>query len=385
MSDERRHVLVVGGGIAGVAAAWAAQRAGARVTLLHGSAGASALYSGALDFGAKPSERVVSELAHFATALGCWTYGGGPYRIATETGLCRSVDGRDSALLDLEPLAGSRIGVIGALHSSWDAPLVARQLGASSWAQQTSTEFVVLPAPDLLATDELAVPLYDLATRFDAPKRLQQLCAVLEKARGDVSALLLGPWLGLATDVAQQATQTLGIPVGESTSAPGGVAGARFERARDRLLQASAIEARTGPVQRVSAESGGFSVGFGSEDISAEAVVLAIGGVAAGGILLDDARPEHPGGACFHASLQAPVTLELDGKPVERVSTLHGVDFCLAGLGTLERVGIAERQGKTKEPGLFVAGDCAAGAPRSALQAARAGIRAGALAAARPD
>lgn len=382
MSDGARHVVVVGGGVAGVAAAWAAKRAGARVTLLHGAAGASALYSGALDHGDGPNQRIAADLAHFATALGCWTYGAGPYRVATETGMCRRVDGRDSALLDLEPLAGKCVGVVTALHSAWDAALVARQLGASTWARKSTTKFTAVPGEGLLAPEEQAVPLYDLAMRFDAPERFKRLCEILESARGDCDALLLGPWLGLSSDIAQQATQTLGVPVGETTSAPGGVAGARFERARDSLLQADEVEVRSARVERVAATGDGFAVHTAADEVVAHAVVLAIGGVAAGGILLDDARPDHPGGACFHASLQAPVTLQLDGKPVERVSTLHGVDFCLAGLSTLERVGIAAKLGQTTERGLFVAGDCVAGAPRSALEAASSGIRVGTLAAA---
>ncbi len=374
-------MVVVGGGVAGVAAAWAAKGAGARTTLLHAGAGASMLYSGALDMQISPDQAAATELSLFATDLGNWEYGEDACRIATATGLSRQARGRDSALLDLEPLAGKRIGVVDALHASWDAKLVVRELSASAWSQETKTQFFALSAPELITAAELALPLYDLAKRFDEAARVRGLIKLLADARDDADGFLLGPWLGLETNVAQLAADEVGAAVGETTSGPGGAAGARFERARDQLLSDSAIEAQRTHVKSVQPSPRGFIVSADGEELDADAVVLAIGGVAAGGIVLDDARPEHPGGACFHPSLQAPVALQLDGRPVERVSTLHGVDFCLAGMDTLERVGIAAPGGKTPYPDLYVAGDCVADGPRTVLDAAVSGIAVGRLAA----
>ena len=72
----------------------------------------------------------------------------------------------------------------------------------------------------------------------------------------------------------------------------------------------------------------------------------------------------------FHLSLEAPVTIEIDGRSVDGASTLHGLDFDALGLDALERVGISPRDS------MLAAGDCVADRPRTVLEAVRAGIRA---------
>jgi pyruvate/2-oxoglutarate dehydrogenase complex dihydrolipoamide dehydrogenase (E3) component len=118
------------------------------------------------------------------------------------------------------------------------------------------------------------------------------------------------------------------------------------------------------------------------ESVDATAVVLALGGVAAGGVRVDPSKPSHAGGACFHASVEAPVTLDLDGVAVDRASTLHGIDFVALGVEALERVGIAASGCSARGlERVFVAGDCVADRPRTALEAVRSGIAAGRAAA----
>jgi glycerol-3-phosphate dehydrogenase subunit B len=193
--------------------------------------------------------------------------------------------------------------------------------------------------------------------------------------------------------VAERLRDALAMPVGESTSPPGGAAGARFEAARDRLFEQLGIEVRRARASVIELDGAALRVGLApawaepgtlaEESLEASAVVLALGGVAAGGIRVDPPKPSHAGGACFHASVEGPLLLELDGVPVDRVSTLHGVDFQAKGVEALERVGIAATgvlaRGAER---LFVAGDCVADRPRTALEAARAGIAAGRAAAA---
>src|SRR5687768_14450385 len=103
-------VVVVGGGIAGTAAAWLLARRGARATVIHDRAGSSALYSGALDEpNGADSLELDADARAFVDALGLWRLA--KTRIATREGVVRAAFGADQALLDLEPLAGRRIAV----------------------------------------------------------------------------------------------------------------------------------------------------------------------------------------------------------------------------------------------------------------------------------
>ena len=116
-------VLVVGGGFAGVAAAWSAARAGAEVVLVHGVSGASALYSGIVD-----GDRASREARELGRGLGLHI--GEPHRaVATREGVVRPALGWDSALLDLDAVAGRRIGVADVGRDDFDAELLARVQG----------------------------------------------------------------------------------------------------------------------------------------------------------------------------------------------------------------------------------------------------------------
>lgn len=372
-------VLVIGAGVAGTAAAWAARRAGAEVVLVHDRAGASALGSGAADFDAWERARAPHELgadeAELVGALG-YVAGAVPCLLATSAGLLRPARARDGALLDLAELRGRRVAVAELVRDDWDAPLLARALGETAWAKRTGTRF----EPRALELDaERDLPAYDFAARFDDAAELEKLGAELARARGGADAWLLGPWLGTKPGVAEALRKRVELPLGEALSLPGGAAGARFEAARDALLSESSIQVRRARVERVSAST---AVLEGGEELAVDRVVLALGGVLSGGIVLDPARPDHPGGAAFHPSLDAPVLIEVDGLPVDAVSTLHGVDLASHGVELLERVGIAVTGAAARgAPGIFVAGDAVADRPRTFLRALASGLAAGRAAA----
>ncbi|HEY3498234.1 MAG TPA: FAD-dependent oxidoreductase, partial [Polyangiaceae bacterium] len=294
-------VVVVGAGAAGTAAAWAAARAGARVSVLHDRAGATALYSGALDLvpwdskdepearqAAEAAVLADAELAAFASELGILRLG--HCMLASREGVARRALGSDRALLDLEPLAGKRVGVLDAERDDWDAALLAKSLSASPFAERTRTSFVPIPVRMLSAGHERRVAAYDFAALHDDPARLSALGEALRAERAAADAWLSGPWLGLERDSARELAALAGAPVGETTSKVGGPAGARFERARDRLLQRRGVEVRQARVSRVSGASGALFVALegaeGTREVEAKAVVLASGGVAAGGIVL---------------------------------------------------------------------------------------------------
>lgn len=372
-------VAVIGAGIAGAAAAYEIYRQGGRATVFHDVAGSSGLYSGALDL--EPWDRAADvgplerELAEFSNALDAWEFAPTARCIATIEGNVRPARGSDRALLDLQRCAGKRVGVVDLERDDWDAALLAKSFGGSAWAVRTRTEFLPVPIKALKNGFERRISGYDFAALHDAPERARGLELALRESGVTPDAWLFGPWLGIERALAQQLSAALGVPTGETTSAPGGAAGARFENARDRLL------ARTADVERarlVGIERRGSGYCLRLRDRVAQefpAVVLATGGVAAGGVALERSF-ERRGGTGFRLSFAAPFALQLDDEVVEGVSSLSSIDFVERGLGALLDVGIATRvDGSVRDsPGIFVAGDAVAGRPRTALIAAQSGI-----------
>jgi glycerol-3-phosphate dehydrogenase subunit B len=358
------RLVVIGAGVAGIASAWAASRAGADVTVIAERAGASELYPGVVDL--EPWERCTNatldaSLHEFVTALGLWVVGKERCKVVTTAGVVRTARGRDAALLDLVPLAGKHVAVADVIRDDWDGELVTRALSASQFARETGTRFSLVPL-GLTKKNERSISAWDFAHGFDDDARLDELVKMLDKRH---DGWLLGPWLGTLRSCIGKLRERVSVPVGESTSPPGGAAGARFEGARDELLdkldKTTRVHAHVSSVER---NGDGWSILTDGDRLSADRVVIAAGGVVAGGILLD-AR-----GTKFHLSFEAPVTLELDGFAVDTASTPYGLDFAARGLSSLERIGVREGNG------LYACGDVLAGRPRTVLEAARSGIRA---------
>ena len=374
-------VAIIGAGIAGAAAAFEIARQGGRASVFHDLVGSSGLYSGALDFElwdrASEANAPSRELIEFAKQLGTWELGSATRRVATLEGNVRPARGADGALLDLERCAGKRVAVIELERDDWDAPLLAKSFASSEWALQTQTQFFAASAPVLQKGFERRISGYDFAALHDAPERAQAVQAALRESGVGADAWLFGPWLGIERPLSQELSAALGVPVGETTSAPGGAAGARFEQARDRLLERMAHVER-GHLIRIERHGSGYRLHWqGREPQAFETVVLATGGVAAGGVALERSF-ERRGGTGFRLSFSAPVPLSLDAEVVEGVSSLSSVDFAERGLDALLRVGIAtEADGSVRDhPGIFVAGDAIAGRPRTALLAAHSGLEA---------
>jgi len=374
-------IAIIGAGIAGAAAAFEVARQGERATVFHELTGASGLYSGALDYEpwdrAAETQVVEPGLLEFAQRLGAWQLGSAARRLVTLEGNVRPARGSDGALLDLESCAGKRVAVVDLERDDWDAPLLAKSMTASAWAERTQTRFVPAPVPILHQGFERRISGYDFAALHDAPERARRLQTALQNSGVSADAWLFGPWLGIERPIAQELSRSLGVPVGETTSAPGGAAGARFERARDRLLEQLAQVTR-GRLTHLERQGSGYRLRV--HDRAAEEfpiVILATGGVAAGGVALDRSF-ERRGGTGFRLSFSAALPLELDAEVVEGVSSLANVDFVERGLGALLEVGIATRaDGSVRDhSGIFVAGDAIAGRPRTALMAAHSGLQA---------
>ncbi len=376
---------MIGGGIAGAAAAYGLAQEGLRPVLYFENSGSSGLYSGALDFELWDRVAAVSEvdqdLARFSDELGVWQLGRSPLCVATLEGNVRPARGGDRALLDLAACAGKRVAVIDIERDDWDAPLLAKSFASSAWARQTNTHFYEARVRALQAGFERRISGYDFAALHDAPERAQGLLAAMQVSGAKPDAWLFGPWLGLERRVAAELSLALGVPVGETTSGLGGAAGARFDDARDRLL-ARVADVERCRVTRIEPSATGYVISASERDARRfSAVVLATGGVAAGGVALERSFERH-GGTGFRLSYSAPVPLELEHEVFEGVSSLSNVDFVARGLGTLLSVGIAAGPGGEvrSSPGLFAAGDALAGRPRLALEAARSGLGAAASA-----
>lgn len=393
------HVLVIGAGFAGLAAAFAALRAGSRVTLVHDRAGTSELYAGALDLSpwdAPPdvdAERAAladAALRDFRAELGVWALG--HRHVATRGGLVRRALGADAALLDLTPLSGRRVGVADIGRDDWDAPELAAVLTACDWAERTETTFEPVAVKVLRSGHERRITPYDFAAMHDDPERLGGLARALGDAGAGVEGWLLGPWLGLEPATPPALRGLVPVPIGEATSPMGGPAGARFESARTRLLTSLGLELRRGRAVKVWKRGSGWAVtleadvnaGTPSVELEGSAVVLATGGVAAGGIELGW-EPGH-GARGFQLAYSAPVLLALDGEFLASAGSMFGPNLEHAGLTVLERVGVAvsdegEARGDAASRGLFAAGDAVAGRARTVLGAVLDGLRAGARAA----
>lgn len=406
----RRRIVVIGAGIAGLAAAWSARRQGHEVTIVSAGPGASALGGGAVDdvpweqlvrasraLGIDPPARpLAANVLDFANDLGVWHLAAERLSwVATIAGRLRPARGHDRALLDLAALNGARVLLPRADRANWDADAIARGLTDDPFARAHKITFFATDVPVLRFDEERRVADGDLALRHDAEPRLAWLAARLGEglARTAANAVLLGPWLGAHTSQAAALSDRVGVPVGEALIGVGSPAGLRFEAARDRLL--ATIEARV-VVDRVKAidHDGGLAITLeNGASILADGLVLAIGGLAGGGLVYDP--PDHSASADvalgirapFLLSLRAPVKLvatfaasTLTGEPT---SSLYGPAIDLTAwpvgtrAGTLESAGI-RCQGERAAEGIMAAGDVVAGRPRTVLEAVSAGIRAGA-------
>jgi anaerobic glycerol-3-phosphate dehydrogenase len=377
-------VAVLGAGFAGLSAAFAAQRAGASVTVVNHGAGASGLYAGAVDGSTAPDSPALAALLNeLGPLLGLRLSTHAQAMIATREGIVRRAAGADAALLDLAPLAGKRIGVVDVPRDDWDGPLLVRSFAASDWARSTNTRFELVPLDLLEKSSQRRVSPYDFATSFERPERPAWLSAVL-KAHAGPEAWLFGPWLGVKRELGRELTTNVGVPVGEVTSPPGGVAGARFEARRDALLLSLGAQVVTERATGVRTSAAGVVVLLdGGRELEADALVVAVGGIVSGAIRLSGALSgAEPAG--FELSLSGLPLVQARGELRRPVSSLFGVDLAARGRVLLEHVGlVASARGEVVgEPRVFAAGDLLAPQPPSVGHALLSGLRAGAAAAA---
>src|ERR1019366_24299 len=147
------------------------------------------------------------------------------------------------------------------------------------------------------------------------------------------AGIVLPPSLGVDRPRSQALSERVGVPCGEPIAMPGGPAGLRFERARDRAFATAGITRARARVRRAEASGGTWHVtGYEGTSFEAHAVVLATGGLIGGGIeyapseaTLAAALPSSAR-APFRASVDAPVVLGAHGRPLELPGSLFGVE-----------------------------------------------------------
>jgi glycine/D-amino acid oxidase-like deaminating enzyme len=373
-------VLVVGGGFAGVAAAFAARRAGASVTVVHAGAGASALYAGSVDGPVLPeSGPHAALLRELAQGLGLRL--SSTSVVATREGVVRPSRGADNAVLDLAPLAGKVVGLVDVARDDWDGPLLLRSFAESDWARSTGTRFELVPLELLEKSFLRRVSPFDFASSFERAERPAWLSEVLKHHAGP-DAWLFGPWLGVKRELQRELTASVGVPVGEVTSPPGGVAGARFEGRRDLFLRSLGVDVVVERALGVRQAPGSIALSLDGRELTADVVVLAAGGFVSGAIRLSGALSgAEPAG--FELALTGLPPIQARGEPVGPVSSLFGVDLAARGRQLLEHVGLATSgQGAVRGTlRVFAAGDLLGPEPPSVGHALLSGLEAGAASA----
>lgn len=340
---------MIGGGVAGAAAAWAARSNGAEVTLVADRAGATELTSGACDFlhwqetGASACA-LPHGLLQFWRAADLGDLPDEGSLVVTRQGFVRPARGVLTGVLDLRRVAGREVGVPDLERFDWDAIGLCRSLSRIPEVAAAKVRFLPVRLPVLRHRSEELCCGADLAASHDVPERVDWLTEKL--SRHGVDGWLLGPWLGLERAATPSIEARLGIPVGETLSDVGDAAGSRLGRGLERFLDALGVKRVVARVESVRHQGRRWGVDLAasapSAKLSGDSLVLACGGLAAGGLVVRRSRRGLAGGARLELGFAAQgFRLALDGADLDATSSLHGLDFEHLGRGLLERAGLA--------------------------------------------
>lgn len=381
-------VLVVGAGMAGVAAAFALASRGERVHVVHANAGATALWNGVVDGLGGDSSAAERDLL---ARLGLVVARPRP-RLVTALGTVREAHGHDSALLDLESARPKLVLVPALPRPGWDARAIAEMLTASV---DGACEARVVSVPRLLKPEELELSDGALARRLDDETRarafLADLEVALERWRSTSTAVLMPPWLGVTKVLRPALREALALEIGEAATTLAGAAGLRFAHRRDELFRELAIACTRGRVTALTAAGDRVSVTL--EDgtvLEGRAAIVASGGFVSGSLAVPRAVAEReisPSHRTHPAlSFDAPA-LEVGSNGCALVSEGSRYGFStdelfssLRSPGLLETLGVLcnDELAPMRRPDLplRVAGDARADGPRTIGAALREGMRA---------
>lgn len=327
MIDRSYDVLVLGDGMAGVAAALAAREKGATACVVSLGPGATALSSGAWDFGPIPGDVSLEEAwesPFFRSALGgalcppellavrtareaveamreslasecdiAASYDR-PFLLPVSDGRWRRAYVAQSlqALGDRSALSEKRVGVPFCPEWRWAGPDVARALGEAARRAGAKTELVPLPVAGAWHGPDAPLSHVGVRLAADVPAADRLFQAIARAAReAGVEALLFPPVFASAS-LARRATDATGMAVAECLAAGEPVAGLRLERALHAACDAKGISRFRALEVDLGTAGGSVAAAHARLDpasvevLRAKIFVLATGKLIGGGIAL---------------------------------------------------------------------------------------------------
>jgi glycerol-3-phosphate dehydrogenase subunit B len=390
-------VVVLGAGIAGTAAALTAAKQGARVTVVHAHAGASALGRGAWHGSSRTfahDDGTDDDVFFVVNALGHGSLG--DCTLATHDGGLLDARGRDGSLLDLRTLPADAVVLVPySPVLAWDGAFLARAWSESARALGRALEFRAVHTSLHLRREERWLSDGAMAMLHDDDERLLWLGERLRESAASVSgasAWLLPPWLGATMSRAGALSSMVGLRCGEATALPGGPAGFRFCGARDRAFAAAGVHCVAERVREIVERASAVHVHCASErEFAADAVIIATGGLVGGGVLYGPSEAEASDGdaprvvrRAFRSGIQLPDTARVGTVELrfETPGSLFGpapetLAWPYVDAPLLERVGIVCNGTLVRGTDrVHAAGDVVADGPRGWLDALRSGARA---------
>ena len=403
--------MIVGAGIAGLAAALAARKEGAHVTVIEAHPGATTLAGGAWDLGHRgrgsidtlterrsvlrlldelvrrdkmhPLALVGGDLEGLATeahalvldALAIYApleLDRPPSLVATDVGLLRRAATAQRAVLDLDMLPEGRIAVANfPAAREHDGAFAAASLSELVGDAGDRRRFCAVEVEMLRRGRDVWLHPHEAGALFDDERARDRLVRALGRALGGAGfdAVLLPPLLGENTDTAwARVRESLNMPVGEWISSLAGPQSARLTRAIARAFTRASAAYFRARVRSGQADAHGASVETERETKKPGALVLATGGLFAGGLSFVNGEPREP---LFG------LPPYVDGKPLAVGSSRSGRDPLLffgsdpftpgegfkAGVGIDDQLRPLDAHGRVVSPNLFAAGSVLSGIP----------------------
>ena len=278
------EAIVLGAGVAGVAAAHVLAERGCRVHVVHGAAGATLLWNGVVDgLRADPLPHERDLLA----ALGLKLPRPRP-RIVNALGIARGTSAHDAALLDLDAARPKLVLVPTLQRPSWDGRALAAMLEAHA---NGAFDVRTVSVPRLLTGSEAHAADGVIAKALDDDERFaafaQALEAELDRFRNTSAALLLPPWLGVRVARHEALAARLALSVGEVAGGLAGAPGLRFAHRRDAHFAKLGVTVSRGRCTAIEASSTGVALTLESGVVVEGArLVVATGGFVSGALEL---------------------------------------------------------------------------------------------------